>query len=103
MIIELECKRPMRLKPDKVQSFSESILQVLKVDPDCQFIRDEQMIHDDIRRIFMEDLRREDAIEEEIRDKLDAHRDKIGSGTFSYMDLFRKAKKQIARDRKLVF
>ena len=93
----------MRLRPEKIDALCEQIYEVIKADEDCQFIRDEQMIRDDIRDIFFGDLRREDEIEEEIREKLEQHRDKISRGDFSFQDLFRKAKKTIGRERNLVF
>jgi hypothetical protein len=93
----------MRLRPEKLDLLCERIFAVIEADKDCQFIRDEQMIRDEIREIFYHDLRREDDIEEEIREKLEEHRDQLSRGDVSFMDLCKRAKKQIARQRGLKF
>ena len=93
----------MRLKSEKLEQLCERIFAVLKADADCQFIRDEQLIREQIHQIFFGDLKREDEIEEDIRQKLEEHREQISRGQFSFQDLFQKAKKQTAREKHLTF
>ena len=93
----------MRLKPEKVAYLCQKIFDVLKADADCQFIRDDQMVQDEIRANFLHDLQREDKIDEEIRDKLDAHMDQIANRSVSRTELAQRAKKMLARERDLIF
>jgi len=88
---------------EEAEELCDRIFETLQKDEDCQFIRDEQMVKDTIREIFFNDLRREDQIEREIREKLDENRDIIGRSDVSYMDLFRSAKQKTAKDKRLVF
>ncbi|MBN1515059.1 DUF507 family protein [Candidatus Sumerlaeota bacterium] len=93
----------MRLKPEKVGQLSHKIFDVIKKDPECQFVRDEQMVLDTIRHTFLNDLKREDEVDKEIWAKLDAHAEQISNRNVSRGDLFNSAKRMIAKERGLVF
>lgn len=93
----------MRLKPSKVSQLSEGILKALHEDENCQFIRDDEQALETIRETFLEDLRREDRIDEEIWEKLDANADKISNRQMNRGDMFQQAKRMIAKQRRLVF
>ena len=93
----------MRLRPEKVHQLADKILETIANDKDCQFVRDEAMIRETIREIFIEDLRREDRIEAEIWQKLDDNRDQIQNRQVDRQELFRRAKQTLGRARGLVF
>ena len=93
----------MRLKMEKIDELTEKIFQVIQADSECQFVRDEQMIKDSIRDLIIGDLKREDDVEQEIWDKLEAHNDQIQNRSVSRNDLYVQAKRMIARERDLIF
>ena len=93
----------MRIRIEKVKELSKQIFDVIKEDEDCQFVRDEDMVMETIRETFIEDLKREDRIEAEIWQKLDANKDQIMNRQVDRQELYRKAKQTIAKSRGLVF
>jgi hypothetical protein len=55
-----------------------------------------------IRGVIAEDLRREDRLDEEIKQLLELHLRGKNRFSIDYQELFRKAKAQVIRQRKLV-
>jgi hypothetical protein len=55
-----------------------------------------------VRQQMMEEITVEDKINEEVRQLLTQHQDEMRRTGASYQEMFKKAKAQIARDRKLI-
>jgi hypothetical protein len=55
-----------------------------------------------VRLRMMEELTVEDRLNEEVREILTQHQDAIRSSGASYQEMYKKAKAQLARDRKLI-
>ena len=92
----------MRLKPEKIEHLSVKILTELKNNPDVVFRAKEEDVLHEIKTIITKDLEREDQLEDEVRDLLQKHIKQIYRDDISYIELVRKAKKQLARERGFV-
>lgn len=92
----------MRLKEEKIDSIAKKILHDLKEKMSVDFLVAEDKILHEIKAIIVSDLKAEDALDEEINNKLKANMDKIHKDNLNYNELFRRAKNQIAKDRKIV-
>jgi hypothetical protein len=55
-----------------------------------------------VRQQMMEEITVEDKINEEVRQLLTQHQEEMRRTGVSYQEMFKKAKAQIARDRKLI-
>ena len=92
----------MRLRPGKIEALSLKILNELKNNPDTVIrVKEEDVLHE-IQSIITMDLEREDQLEDEVRDLLQKHMKQIYRDDISYVELVRKAKKQLAKERGLV-
>lgn len=92
----------MRLKPEKIEDLARKIIAELKNHPEVLFRVPEEEVFHEIKNIIIMDLEREDKLEEEVRQLLKQHMNRVYREDISYMNLVRKAKKQLARDRGLV-
>jgi len=92
----------MRLKEEKVDSLAKKILNELKSNPKVFFKSPEDKIVHTIKSIFINDLKREDELEEEIHKKLKENINKINRENLNYNDLFRKAKIKLAKEKKII-
>lgn len=92
----------MRLREEKIDSLSRQILQRLRSLKEVKFKEKDIRIFLEIKRVVTLDLKREDEIEEEVRELLEKHRDKISTRDLDYQYLFRRAKAQLMKDRGLV-
>jgi hypothetical protein len=92
----------MRLRREKIDDLSFKILSELKKNPDVVIRGKEENVLHEIKNIITMDLEREDKLEDEVRDLLQKHMKQIYRDDISYIELVRKAKKQLARERGLV-
>ncbi len=92
----------MRLKPEKIDNLAGKILQELKERPEVAFRADEEEILHEIKNVITTDLKREDELEDEVREILSKHMERIYRDDISFIELVRKAKRQIARQRGIV-
>jgi len=92
----------MRLKPEKIEDLARKILQAMKENPEIAFRSDDDTIIHEIRETILLDLKREDELEDEVRDILQQHMKRIYRDDINYADLVRKAKRQLARERGLI-
>jgi len=93
----------MRLKPEKIEDLAAKVLQGLKENPDVLLRGKEADIQREVKSVIIMDLKREDEIEEETRKILQQYMKRIYRDDISFTELLRKAKKQIGRERGLIF
>jgi hypothetical protein len=93
----------MRLKPEKIEDLAAKVLQGLKENPDVLLRGKEADIQREVKSVITMDLRREDEIEEEAREILQQYMKRIYRDDISFTELLRKAKKQIGREKGLIF
>lgn len=92
----------MRLKPEKVEDLSRQILAELQKNPQVELLAPPDRIEHLIRRIFLEDLRREDALMDEVEQIMKEHARKIAGKNVDVQLLRRKIRDQLVRARKIV-
>ena len=92
----------MRLKPEKIEDLASSIIEELEKNEEIAFRVNRDEIFHEIKNIITVDLQREDDLEEEVREILKQHMNRIYRDDVSFMDLVRTAKKQMAKERGLV-
>lgn len=92
----------MRLKEEKIDNIAKKILAALNSNQNINIVAAEDKIIHEIKTIFLKDFKREDELDEEINQKLKANMDKIQRENLNYNELFRKAKNQVAKERKII-
>ena len=91
----------MRLRDEKIASLAAQMLEDLKANADVQLVADESEVLHEMRRVFTEDLKAEDALDEEVRKILSKHIDRIHHEGLDYSVLFRRTKQKLIRERGL--
>lgn len=91
----------MRLRDEKIASLATQVLEELKANDSVQLLADEEIVSLEIRRVITEDLKAEDALDEEVRQILSKHIDRIHREGLDYSILFRRTKQQLIRERGL--
>ena len=92
----------MRLTDAKIQSLSNQLLAALEALPQVTFKGTASQVGFTVKSIMTEDLRREDQLDEEVKRLLEHHLRGKSRMSIDYNTLFRKAKAQMIRERKLV-
>ncbi len=91
----------MKLTPAKINSLAHQMAAALRESrPDA--IADEARVAAVLRHTLEENLRAEDAIEEEARALLRRHASQIHGENLDYNLLFQRAKRQIAAQKKFI-
>ena len=93
----------MRLRDEKITYLAEKIAKCVLDAEDVQALQDESGIRADVERTMTEDLRLEDAIDEEVRQVLRRHARQIREKNMDYRYLFNKVKDQLLRERGITF
>jgi hypothetical protein len=91
----------MRLRGEKIGNLASQLLESLKANPGVRVLADDAVVLHDIERIITEDLKAEDALDEEVRQILSKHIDRIHREGLDYAVLFRRTKQQLIRERGL--
>ena len=91
----------MRLRDEKIASLAAQMLEDLKANADVQLVAEESEVLHKMRRVFTEDLKAEDALDEEVRKILSKHIDRIHREGLDYSILFRRTKQKLIRERGL--
>ena len=91
----------MRLREEKIGSLATQLLEDLKANANVQLLADEAAVLHEIRRVVIEDLKAEDALDEEVRQILSKHIDRIHREGLDYSVLFRRTKQRLIRERGL--
>lgn len=92
----------MRLKPEKVEILSRKIFAGVKTLNNLQVLVAPDQAEGAIRRIILQDLRREDDLEKEAEEILKKHRIAIDRQNMSYNTLVNRTKQELAKQKKIV-
>ncbi len=92
----------MRMREEKIDYLSRRILQVLRDNSNVSFEKKDIRIFLEIKRVITQDLKREEEIDEEVRELLEKYRERISNKDMDYQFLFRRAKSQLMKERGLV-
>ena len=92
----------MRLRPEKIDHLAKVITASLGASPEIKLNETPDHLIALIRLVITDDMKAEDAIEDEARKLLDQHKVEIERKGAQYDKLLQKAKAQLAKDRKMV-
>jgi hypothetical protein len=91
----------MRLTPNEVEYFSRKIIKTLlaigKIEAD-----DEAAVMEGVASVITEELRKEDRLNEEVRDVLVEHSDEMSRSNITYNEMFKMVKRRLAKEKGLV-
>jgi hypothetical protein len=91
----------VRLTPAKIDDIVRQLLQALKESGNVS-VADEKKAAAFARDTLLEDLKREDELEDEVRALLRRHANQIHGQDLDYNLLFQRAKRQLAREKGIV-
>lgn len=91
----------MRLTPTQIERLAGEILRVLQGDGVLR-VRELAAATEAVRSSIEEDLRVEDRLDDEVRDILERYEHLMRTQNIAYHDMFKKVKRQLVRDRKLI-
>ncbi|NUP88923.1 MAG: DUF507 family protein [Candidatus Sumerlaeia bacterium] len=92
----------MRLTEAKIQSLADQVYDVLAKSDQVTFIAGSNQIAFRIKAAITDDLRREDQLDQEVTQILEAALRGKNRMSIDYQSLFKKAKASLIRERKLV-
>ena len=92
----------MRLKPEKVETLSRKITESISKLANFKLVGSAAEVEGTIRRVFTQDLQREEEIEREAEQILRQYHQQINMRNMSYNTLMARAKSEIARKRKII-
>lgn len=92
----------MRLKPEKIEYLARKILDNLKQIKRVELAAKPDQIEGAVRRVIMDDLKREDELEKEAEAILKQYQQRITMQNLSYNTLLAKTKQELARKKKII-
>ena len=92
---------PMRLSPDEINYISRKIVKVLTADRRIEVDDAEQVING-IARVIVEDLQIEDRLNEAVREVLIQHSQQMDRSDIAYSDMFKKVKRELAKQKGII-
>jgi len=92
----------VRLKPEKVEDLSRQIVAALQHDERVKLLVPAEEVDRVVRKLFLDDLQREDELMREVDQIMETHRDKIAGKNIDVHLLRRKIRDQLVRERKTV-
>jgi uncharacterized protein len=91
----------MRLNKNQIEHLSFLILRNLQKDGKL-LIEEKQGLLDSIIAIITEEFQKEDQLDQEVREILSKHMEKIRKDNIEYQTMFRMIKTKLAKERNLV-
>jgi hypothetical protein len=91
----------MRLSPDEIQFISRKIVKTLVASERIE-VDDEELVIENIARVIAEELHREDALNERVREKLIQYTTEMNRSEITYSEMFKKVKRQMAKDEGII-
>ncbi|MEE9219344.1 MAG: DUF507 family protein [Acidobacteriota bacterium] len=91
----------MKLKRSQIEYISNQLVKHLGKASVIKF-DDHDAAAEAVRQAFTDDLRVEDRLNEEVRELLEEHADKMAAGSVQYHEMFKLVKAKLIRERKLI-
>jgi hypothetical protein len=91
----------MRLTPDEIEFISRKIVKTLVAEEKLE-VDNPARVAADISRIITDELRVEDRLNEEVREKLMEHASEMERSNVTYTEMFKMLKKKMAREKGIV-
>ena len=91
----------MRLNPNEVEYFSRKIIKTLVATGKIE-VDDEAAVMEGVASVITEELRKEDRLNEEVRDVLVEHSDEMSRSNITYNEMFKMVKRRLAKEKGIV-
>ena len=91
----------MRLSPDEINYISRKIVKVLTTDGRIE-VDDEHQVVEGIARVIVDELQVEDRLNEEVREVLVQHSQQMERSDITYSDMFKKVKRELAKQKGII-
>ncbi len=91
----------MRLSPNEIEYFSRKIIKTLVALGKLE-VDDEEPVMGCIAAVITEELRKEDRLNEEVRDVLVQHSDEMSRSNITYNEMFKMVKRRLAKEKGIV-
>jgi hypothetical protein len=91
----------MRLTPDEIEFISRKIVKILVAEEKLEVDNPARVVAD-ITRVITDELRVEDRLNEEVREKLMEHASEMERSNVTYTEMFKMLKKKMAREKGIV-
>ena len=91
----------MRLSPNEVEYFSRKIIKTLEATGKIE-VDDEAAVMEGVASVITEELRKEDRLNEEVRDVLVEHSDEMSRSNITYNEMFKMVKRRLAKEKGIV-
>jgi hypothetical protein len=91
----------MRLTPEEIEFISRKIVKTLVAEEKLE-VDDPARVVAEMGRVITEELRVEDRLNEEVREKLMEHSAEMERSNVTYTEMFKMLKKKMAREKGIV-
>ena len=91
----------MRLTADEVEFISRKIVKILVAEGKLE-VDDPARVQGQIAQVITEELRVEDRLNEEVREKLMEHASEMERSNITYTEMFKMLKKKMAREKGII-
>jgi len=91
----------MRLSPDEIQYISRKIVKILTHERRIE-VDDADRVIEGIARVITEELHVEDRLNEEVREVLVQHTDQMDRSDITYSEMFKKVKRELAKQKGII-
>jgi hypothetical protein len=91
----------MRLNEDEIEFISRKVVKTLVAEGKLE-VDSEERVAGEIGRVITEELRREDDLNEEVRQVLLSHAPEMERSNIAYSEMFKKVKRELAKKKGLV-
>jgi hypothetical protein len=91
----------MRLNEDEIEFISRKVVKTLVAEGKLE-VDSEERVAGEIGRVITEELRREDDLNEEVRQVLLSHAPEMERSNITYSEMFKKVKRELAKKKGLV-
>lgn len=89
----------MRLSPNKIDFLAEKVLEMIERSPSVHIQTNPDLVYRVVADTFYDDMRAEEALDEEVDELLKQHRGEIQAMDMDYGALRAKMKREIAKKR----
>lgn len=91
----------MKLQTSRIEFISSEILSILESEKFI-VVKDQENAFNFIQNVITQDLLVEDKLDEEVREILDQHIDKIDQDRIQYHEMFRMVKDKLVKEKNLI-
>ncbi|MBN1552705.1 DUF507 family protein [bacterium] len=91
----------MRLPPSQIEYLASEIIKILEMEEFLE-INDRERAIASIQRVIIDDLKKEDELDQEVREILEEYSDKMDQDRIQYHQMFKMVKEKLAKERNLI-